>query len=114
MDVSFHDPAKTSRPQLKEMPKSSVLNMDEIMKNLDCKITRLEKLNMRVQKIDEVSQKEKVKLQDLEGEDVSIVNRMTGDPREIIHGKREEYRNKSRTDAKRAALNSTTNRDIKK
>lgn len=50
------------------------INMEEIMNTLDFKFTKFEKLNKEVQKINEVTQKGKVRLQQPQGVEKSIVS----------------------------------------
>ena len=88
--------------------------MNEIMQNLDFKINKFELLNKQVKKINKATQRDKAKLQSYEGNGLSIVNTLTGDPRAIVHSQREVVRNKSRTDAQRIVTHENMSQQLKK
>ena len=71
-------------------------------------------MNIKVQQLNDLSQKSKSKLQDPGAADLSIVCKMTGDPREKVYQKKERQRNKSRSDAERATRHYNLNQDLKK
>ena len=55
------------------VPKAPQLNMEDIMRSLDFKINNFEKLNKKVEQLNEISQKGKNRLQECQGDDISIV-----------------------------------------
>lgn len=93
---------------------TSKASFEKVKRYTDNKITRLEKMNIKVQQLNDLSQKSKSKLQDPGAADLSIVCKMTGDPREKVYQKKERQRNKSRSDAERATRHYNLNQDLKK
>lgn len=103
----FGDNVRAENERVKEAQVRKGKNIDysQITQLMDTKITKLEQMNSRVLKMHEANQKGKQRLQEAPDDGMSIVNRMTGDPRKKVYEQREGERSKSRRDVERTTRN---------